>query len=171
MGVSTTNCYDTNFNAHDQERHQTVTFSVYADGDLLHNENSKGLGCAPFDYDYDFAQQVELSWFRISANGSIDVLSINSGNTNVTITIKDDGGSAGGGLDTTTQTLFVIVLPVNDHSLTSSLGPVCLSMKMLANRFMLPPTLAVGDVRDPSNYSHSSYPCWIFVCLIVAGHP
>jgi hypothetical protein len=115
VGASTTNCYDTNFNAHDQERHQTVTFSVYADGNLLNNENSKGLGCAPFDYDYDFAQQVELSWFRIHANGSIDVLAINSGNATVTITIKDDGGSAGGGLDTTTQTLFVFVSPVNDQ--------------------------------------------------------
>lgn len=114
-GSSTTSCSDPHFNAYGQEREQNLTFAVFAEGNLLSDKNSEGLNCSPFDYDHDLEHVRENSWFRINSNGSLDVMAVNSGRTNVTITLDDDGGVEHGGRNTTTQILIVIVQDVNDQ--------------------------------------------------------
>jgi hypothetical protein len=123
QGASTTDCSDPLFLPFGLEGEQNLTFTVFAaEGDLLRDRSSKGLGCAPFDYDHTDVRDDdsggehvrEPSWFRIYANGSLDVRAANAGETDVTIVLRDDGGVAFGGLNSTTQTLHVKVFNVND---------------------------------------------------------
>ena len=51
-GASTVNCSDPVFDPFGQEQEQKLTFTVFAGDDLLRDRNSRGLSCAPFDYDH-----------------------------------------------------------------------------------------------------------------------
>jgi len=114
-GASTTNCTDPRFHAYGQELEQNLTFTVFAEGNQVSDQNSESLSCDPFDYDHDLEYVRELSWFRINASGSLDVKAVNSGRTNVTFVSKDDGGVEHGGRNTRTQILLVIVQNDNDQ--------------------------------------------------------
>ena len=78
-----------------------------------------GAHCSPFECHDDVhptpAPGAELSWFYISSRGALSVRACNSGEINVTVVMRDDGGTAYGGIDTTLSFLRVNVVPVNDQ--------------------------------------------------------
>ena len=92
------------YNKANNEADQVLTF-------LVETESSD---CSLFNcYDnLSINQKIERGWVSISPNGDLNISACNSGRENITVVLRDSGGTAFGGQDSTIMTLMVSVLPV-----------------------------------------------------------
>ena len=69
--------------------------------------------CSLFDCSDYLFQGDDLGWIQISPNGDLNISACNYGQENVTIILRDSGGTSLGGQDTTIQKILVNVSPIN----------------------------------------------------------
>jgi len=70
-----------------------------------------------------------------------------TGTAHITVTVKDSGGTANGGVNTTTRTFTVTVTPVNDPPTISSIANVLMAMNS-GSKFVQPTGISPGDADD-----------------------